>query len=220
MSVLDRVLRWLGLDFEFDLRGATFDRITPDLYLGARPRPEDLPALREAGITRVVSCLPGEERPLVAFLDEHVDTWFFPLVDGMDADLAPLLPRFFEVLDEADGPVLVHCQVGVSRSASLAIAAVMRGRGLRFYEAFGEVRSRRPQVLPNIGFASQLQRFEHARHPVRAVASLTRYLDEICHVPVEATTLQAALEDHDYDAVAAIRAIFGGEIPRVVQGVR
>ncbi len=32
--------------------------------------------------------------------------------------------------------------------------------------------------------------------------------------------LGLALERHRYDAAAALRIIFGGEIPRVVQGVR
>jgi len=38
--------------------------------------------------------------------------------------------------------------------------------------------------------------------------------------PVEIEVLQSALERHRYDAAAALRMIFGGEIPRVVQGVR
>lgn len=221
VGLLDHILRWLQLDFEFDLHSQPFHRITPHLYLGARPRPEDVQALQNEGITHVVSCLPPSQRDAVTFLDETFETAFIPLRDGMHEDIAAAFPAFFEAMSRAEpDPLLVHCEVGVSRSATLAVAHVMASTNQRFYEAFCEVRARRPQVLPNIGFATQLQRFEHARHAPRATASLTQYLQEVCKVPVEPEILQSTLEGHDFDAVRAIRSIFGGDIPRVVQGVR
>lgn len=231
MSLFDhlasRLLAALGLDFDFDVdfRGQPFHAITPTLTLGARPRPEHLEVLRKLGITHVVSCLEQRELPLVAFLDAGFETLFLPVRDGMEEDIASAFPRFFEFVSGA-GPrtrVLVHCQAGVSRSATLAIAAVMQTQQLRFYDAYRWVRARRPQVLPNIGFASQLQRFESALfgEPRPAgYASLTRYLHEACNVPVEIELLHDMLELHDYDALTAIRTIFGDEVPRVVQGVR
>ena len=77
------------------------------------------------------------------------------------------------------------------------------------------------QRLPD---AAQLQRLELDIHPTRgdalAVSSLARYLKEVCMAPVELQTLDNVLRQHDYDAPKAIRAIFGDEIPRVIQGVR
>ena len=49
---------------------------------------------------------------------------------------------------------------------------------------------------------------------------MAQYLHQICNAPVEIEILQSALERHGYDAPEALRMIFGGEIPRVVQGVR
>ncbi len=225
MGFLDRLLRLVGLDFDLDLHSEPFDRITAQLYLGGRPRPEGVGALKAAGITDVVSCLPASERDAMAFLERDFRARFIPVHDGIHEDLSEALPAFFAALSEAgaDGRLLVHCEVGVSRSATLAVAHVMRSTGSRFYEAFCSVRACRPQILPNIGFASQLQRFELAHHPRRGaseLASLTRYLHEVCNVPGEARVVQAALEAHDFDAYAAIRSIFDGEVPRVVQGVR
>ena len=100
----------------------------------------------------------------------------------------------------------------------------MKSQGKTFLDAFAQVRARRPEVLPNIGFASALQRLEFALRPEpRAegeISSLARYLREVCNVPVEVDALQHALERHEHRAPAAIREIFGDEIPRVVQGVR
>ena len=222
--MLDRLLRWAGLDFDVELgAGDRFDRVAPGLFVGARPQPDGVAALKDAGITHVVSCLADTERGAMAFLEAGFVTRFVPLHDGILEDVTAVIPGFLEVLAEAEGGVLVHCQAGVSRSATLAIAHVMASTGARFFEAYGVVRAGRPQVLPNIGFASQLQRREHealGRRPAGELASLTRYLREACRVPVEAGVLQEALEHHDFDAVAAIQAVFGGEIPRVVQGVR
>lgn len=225
MSLVDRLLSWVGLGFELDLRSEPFDRISPDLFLGSRPRPEHVEALEEAGITDVISCLPASRASTVAFLEPRFRTSFLPVRDSIEQDLLGSFPTFFDALERArpDGRVLVHCEVGVSRSATLVIASVMRSQGLRFFEAYLHVRERRPQVLPNIAFASQLQAFERSLHAPRGdgeLASLTRYLCEVCQVPLEATALQAALEHHDFDALAAIQAVFGGDIPRVVQGVR
>jgi protein-tyrosine phosphatase len=235
MSILDtltsRALALLGLDLDFSvsLRRDPFNPITEDLYLGARPTREQVPKLQEAGVTHVVSCLDEDDRPKVAFLQEHFHPLFLPMRDGMQEDITSVLPSFFDFVraardDHSPAKVLVHCEVGVSRSATLAIALLMTQQRRRFFDAYRDVRTKRPEILPNIGFASQLQRLEldmHPRAPAdQGVSSLARYLREICNAPVDIETLQTMLHDHDYDAVRAIRAIFGDEIPRVIQGVR
>ncbi len=42
--------------------------------------------------------------------------------------------------------VLIHCVAGVSRSAALVIAFIMKERGLTLEDAFNEVKSRRKTV--------------------------------------------------------------------------
>lgn len=223
----DRILRLFGLDFDLDLGDRPFSRIDEALDLGRRPVPAEVEVLRERGITHVVSCLPRRQRFQMSFLEESFDWLFLPTHDGIDEDIAGAFPelfRFVEAAREADGDarVLVHCEVGVSRSATLVTALRMRAQRQRFFEAFTAVRERRAQVLPNIGFASQLQRFEHELLGPRPgeLSSLTRYLCERCNAPVAPEVLQSTLERHDHDARRALEALFGGEIPRVVQGVR
>ncbi|MBK7975124.1 MAG: dual specificity protein phosphatase family protein [Deltaproteobacteria bacterium] len=227
----ERLLARLGLEWDFtlSLQRALLSEITETLYLGSRPRREDAPTLKKAGITHVVSCLPEDERSTVAFLAEHFRWLFVPARDGIHEDLSATFPGIFEFAakaadDEARAKLLVHCEVGVSRSATVAIAWVMQSENKTFLEAFDQVRSARPEVLPNIGFASQLQRLEHSLRPelraTREPSSLARYLTQVCNVPTELELLHEALERHDYDAPRAIRSIFGDEIPRVVQGVR
>ncbi|EED83264.1 predicted protein [Postia placenta Mad-698-R] len=74
--------------------------------------------------------------------------------DGIDT-LEPQLEPICEWIDKArqeGGKVLVHCRVGVSRSATVTIAYVMKHLGLPLVDAYLVVRSRRLSVLiqPNM----------------------------------------------------------------------
>lgn len=226
MALLDRVLSWLGLDFDVEVSGSSDARsaITESLFVGRRPGPDDIDELRAAGITHVFSCLEGPSMWKVSFLEADFWTRVAAARDAMDEDITRLFPAFFEFADEAHaegGKLLVHCEAGVSRSATLATAQLMRAKRQPFFAAYRELKAMRPGVLPNIGFASQLQRYEDElldRAPGEP-SSLARYLREACQVPAEVELLDELLARHDQDAQRALRAIFG-DIPRVVQGVR
>ncbi|MEM7135165.1 MAG: dual specificity protein phosphatase [Myxococcota bacterium] len=229
-GLVDRVLSRLGLDLDLavDLRESFFTEITPSLYLGARPNRERVEELRRAGVTHVVSCLMEHDRSDMVFLQQDFEHLFLGVQDGMHQDIGGALSSFFDYAEvatrgDSDAKLFVHCEVGVSRSATLVVAWLMKTEGMSFFDALCHVRSKRFQVLPNIGFASHLQRLEHELQPASATtvpSSLAQYLCRVCNAPVEIEVLQAALERHSYDAPAALTAIFGGEIPRVVQGVR
>lgn len=57
------------------------------------------------------------------------------------------------------GRVLVHCLMGVSRSATLVLAFLMIAEGLTLQEAVAAVRPHR-DICPNPGFLQQLQRLD------------------------------------------------------------
>ncbi len=64
-----------------------------------------------------------------------------------------------EALD-AGGGALVHCVAGVSRSAALCLAYLVRHGGMDLLQAFEQVRRARPCVRPNRGFVVQLMQWE------------------------------------------------------------
>ncbi|XP_050983620.1 protein phosphatase Slingshot homolog 3 [Labeo rohita] len=55
--------------------------------------------------------------------------------------------------------ILVHCKMGVSRSASTVIAYLMKQQGWTLDHALNHVRERRPIVQPNEGFLKQLHTY-------------------------------------------------------------
>lgn len=60
--------------------------------------------------------------------------------------------------------VLVHCNQGVSRSAALVMAYLIKSQGCTLKEAFFHVQSKRDVAQPNTGFMKQLIEFERRHH--------------------------------------------------------
>lgn len=56
--------------------------------------------------------------------------------------------------------VFVHCAAGVSRSASIVIAYLMRKKVMTYERAFRHLRASRPIIDPNNGFRKQLREYE------------------------------------------------------------
>lgn len=56
--------------------------------------------------------------------------------------------------------MLVHCKMGVSRSASVVIAYAMKAYNWDFKEAFEYVKQKRNCIKPNASFISQLETYQ------------------------------------------------------------
>merc|ERR1712228_416531 len=61
-----------------------------------------------------------------------------------------------DVMNRDECRVLVHCQMGVSRSASIMIAYIMQRNKCSFEEAFKYVKNCRSCICPNESFEAQL----------------------------------------------------------------
>lgn len=76
-----------------------------------------------------------------------------------------ILPTFFHRLisdsvKNSKGRVLVHCQAGISRSATICIAYLISRHRLRLDEAYEYVKKRRSVISPNFNFMGQLLNWE------------------------------------------------------------
>ena len=81
-------------------------------------------------------------------------------------NLAEDLKQYFETainfIEKArlSGNVLIHCFAGISRSASILIAYLMKMERMDLNSAFRVVKERRWKVNPNHGFLGQLEQYE------------------------------------------------------------
>lgn len=96
-------------------------------------------------------------------------------IDTLEPQLAPIC-EWIDRAREQGGKVLVHCRVGVSRSATVTIAYVMKNLGISLVEAYLIVRSRRLSVLiqPNMRLLYNLCGWEVKLAQERAACNTER----------------------------------------------
>ncbi|XP_048369795.1 dual specificity protein phosphatase 18 [Sphaerodactylus townsendi] len=101
---------------------------------------------------------------------EVVNTYFpdisYIQVPVLDIPSARLYDFFDPVADKIhavelnQGRTLVHCAAGVSRSAALCMAFLMKYHSMYLANAYAWVKACRPIIRPNIGFWQQLIQYE------------------------------------------------------------
>lgn len=79
--------------------------------------------------------------------------------DRMLRVIDEMLPTIYERLVTGE-TVYVHCHAGISRSATLVLALLIRYFGYGYESALAHVKKYRPVVQPNRGFRELLQQFE------------------------------------------------------------
>ncbi|XP_077406316.1 dual specificity protein phosphatase 13A-like [Vanacampus margaritifer] len=142
--------------------GNHVDEVWPRLFIGDASVANDRYVLWKLGITHVVNAAHGSKccQGGRHFYGPAVDYYAVPAADSPTFDLSPyFLPcaRYIDnALNTTDASVLVHCAVGVSRSASLVLAYLMIRHGLSLLEAVRKVKHRR-WIFPNVGFLKQLR---------------------------------------------------------------
>ena len=56
--------------------------------------------------------------------------------------------------------ILIHCQLGISRSTTCLIAYMIKYLGYNTISAMKYIKNKRPQIMPNFGFLQQLKDYE------------------------------------------------------------
>lgn len=81
-------------------------------------------------------------------MPQHIEYLYIPAIDHESFDLSPFFEAANELLDAETRRtnVLVHCMAGVSRSATLVMAFLMKSRNIGFSEAYALVKSKRKIV--------------------------------------------------------------------------
>lgn len=74
-----------------------------------------------------------------------------------------ILPQIHDLINtllERNHRVLVHCQVGISRSATAVITWLMRFKQMDYYSAYSHVKKCRPIISPNVMFTKRMRYYE------------------------------------------------------------
>ncbi|KAI1284816.1 Dual specificity protein phosphatase 6 [Halotydeus destructor] len=141
--------------------------ILPFLIIGNERDAADRSRLKQLGVSYVLNVTAHLPRlPVLDGEDENssqVRHKRLPALDSSMQNIKQYFEEAFSFIDEARTRgcnVLVHCQAGVSRSATIIIGYLMHHCNVSLLEAYKTVKSKRPIISPNFNFMGQLLELE------------------------------------------------------------
>ncbi|XP_062858785.1 dual specificity protein phosphatase 13A-like [Trichomycterus rosablanca] len=149
--------------------GNHVDEVWPNLFLGDMSIANDRYALWKLGISHVLNAAHGKPHCSGShkFYGSSVEYYGVPADDSPSFNLSvyfhPCADYIHQVLSSPEARLLVHCAVGVSRSASLVLAYLMIHHRLSLLEAVDTVKKHR-WIFPNRGFLKQLRALDIKLH--------------------------------------------------------
>lgn len=134
--------------------------VVPGLYIGHVGSATDVSVLESRKIRRIVDLSQKSYKPVAGTTVLRLDV---PDVSGFDiSQVFPLTNGFISrSLKSDDEPVLVHCAWGISRSASVVLAYLMKHHNLSLSDSIKHLRSKRSIIKPNRGFMQFLRQYEN-----------------------------------------------------------
>ncbi len=146
-------------------------QILPYLYLGTEWNASNYDSLFSDGITHVLNVSSDVDN----FFPDAFTYLNIRVRDVNETDLLKEFDRTNKFIQEArdsNSCCLVHCKMGVSRSASVVLAYIMKEYGYSLEEAYDFVKQKRTCINPNEGFRNQLATYESILNAHRAKYNL------------------------------------------------
>merc|ERR1712012_110576 len=143
-----------------DIENRPATQVLPHLYLGNMRDASDVAILGRLNIRYIlnVTAKPRTDPLPAGFQYKHLEA-----ADNGFQNLRQFFEEAFAFIDEAkkaNTGVLVHCQAGISRSPTIAVAYLMKHSLMAMAEAYKFVKTRRSIISPNLNFMGQLWEFE------------------------------------------------------------
>lgn len=206
------------LDCMMNLKGPLPSQILEYLYLGSLKHAESFNLLKDMNINCVVSVgekltiLQGREyesctiqkgnnRKLVIYKIDGITIYHIDKL--LDNGHDPLLDSLYEILgfiesfrkSNKNAKILVHCMVGVSRSATVVIAEVMKELKISLVRAYLYVRVRRLNIIiqPTLLFMYELLKFEEKLQNISDVP--IKGIQEGCKRSIDWVSLCSSIDE-------------------------
>ncbi|NXK56384.1 DUS18 phosphatase, partial [Chauna torquata] len=149
-------------------RGHRLCRITPCLYLSDSAAASSALLLAASHVSTVIN------------VSLEVANMFHPGVEYLHVPVADVptarISAYFDAIADRirsvgarGGRTLLHCMAGVSRSATICMAYLMKHHTMSLASTHAWVRSCRPIIRPNNGFWQQLVQYEYELFGINTV---------------------------------------------------
>jgi atypical dual specificity phosphatase len=146
-------------------------KITDELYISSATA-VTADRLRRSGISLVINCTI--EVPLIHMPD--IEAMKINIDDLPTSRIGVYIDHCADRINavkERGGRTLVHCAAGVSRSASICIAYLMKYHHMNLRDAYAHLKACRQIIRPNPGFFRQLIDYEMRLYGKATVAMVT-----------------------------------------------
>ncbi|XP_011429094.1 LOW QUALITY PROTEIN: dual specificity protein phosphatase 10-like [Crassostrea angulata] len=147
---------------EPQIETATASQILPFLYLGNERDAANLQRLQDLNITYVLNTTSHIPK---YFENQGIHYKRIPASDSGCQNLKQYFEEAAAFIDEArqnGANILVHCHAGVSRSATITIAYLLKHTKLSMMDIYRLVKGKRSIISPNFNFMGQLMEYEQA----------------------------------------------------------
>jgi len=126
-----------------------YDRVQPNIILGALPYAKIVPKLKEEGVTDVLNMVAEWEGPVREYEAQGMRLRRIPVIDFTPPSLHDIeeAADFLHQVVEGGGTAYVHCKAGRGRSASVVMGYLIKYRGLTPAQAQRALIDARPHVL-------------------------------------------------------------------------
>lgn len=145
-------------------------RLLDHVYIGSQSNAESLRLLRELGVTHVLNCAgykgPRPVPDASPYEGLGIDYCEFQAEDTDRYDICQHFPEAFQFLEAVrrrGGVALVHCALGINRSAAVCVGYLMVHAQMTLLQATRLIKNKRRVVLANRAFQRQLVRYARSR---------------------------------------------------------
>ena len=147
------------------------------LYHGDLNQASNIGLLTKLDIRHIVSIC---DYSLEKHITDKCNVLWINLPDEMGANVKQYFEQTNQFLLECKNKnekVLVHCQMGISRSSSIILAYLMKYHHDTLYKAYNYLLERRRIAAPNLSFVLQLIRYENELRATREIDE-TKNIDD------------------------------------------
>ncbi|EGT35714.1 hypothetical protein CAEBREN_02169 [Caenorhabditis brenneri] len=151
-----------------NLASEKISEILPNLYLSGRTVAQNQELLREKNVKTVINVSDREIPNYTATHPTIRNYKYYTMSDTASGNFDGIVEEAVTLIHETrirGESVLVHCFLGVSRSATLIAFYLISAFGMNWREAVDYIRMRRHSANPNFGFLHQLKVYANTKAP-------------------------------------------------------
>ncbi|XP_067911299.1 dual specificity protein phosphatase 18-like [Heterodontus francisci] len=161
-------------------------QITHSLYLSNAVASQNQSLLLASGVTCIISVTPE----VISSMFPGTEYINIPIADSPSSQLNEYFDMVADKIHHVEklhGRTLLHCVAGISRSATLCLAYLMKYHHTSLVEAHAWLRACRPIIRPNSGFWKQLIVYEDRLFGKTSIKMVTTPLGVIPDIYKEET---------------------------------